>query len=210
MPAGVNLPREGMLYQREQYAKSWLTRLYWDYKDEKEIKPLAGSRRIVEFGCGEGITLERMVKHFQGSFVLGLELEPENIAILKKHALPVVHGDALSPCFKPGSLDAVLLAEVLEHVPDSQGLIRAIRQALKAGGVLALVIPNDDFFYLARMITLKFKEAHYDSGHVLKWNPREIRKLLEGEGFKVIRGRNLPFGLWPCSLHHLCVAIKLP
>ena len=199
-----------MLYQREQYAKSWLTRMYWNYKDEKEIKPLAGSRRIVEFGCGEGITLERMIKQFQGSFILGLELVPENIDILKKHDLPVVQGDALLPCFKPESLDGVLLAEVLEHVPDSQGLIRAIRQALKVGGVLALVIPNDDSFYLARMLTLKFKEARYDSGHVRKWNPRQIRGLLEGDGFKVIRGRNLPFGLWPCSLHHLCVAIKLP
>ncbi len=210
MPVGVNLPREGMLYQREQYAKSWLARLYWDYKDEKEIKPLAGSRRIAEFGCGEGITLERMVKHFQGSFVLGLELELENIAILKKHALPVVQGDALSPCFKPGSLDAVLLAEVLEHVPDSQGLIRAIRQVLKAGGVLALVVPNDDIFYLARMLTLKFKEARYDSGHVRKWNPKDIRNLLEGEGFEIIKSRNLPFGLWACSLHHLCIASKVP
>jgi len=209
MPAGVSLPREGMLYQREQYAKSWLTRLYWNYKDENETRPLAGAGRIVEFGCGEGITLERMVKRFSESLVLGLDIESENISILKKHALPVVQGDALHPCFKPGSLDAVLLAELLEHVRDSRSLIRGIRQALRAGGILAVVVPNDDFFYLARLLTLKFKEAHYDSGHVRKWNPRDIKQLLENEHFQIIARSNLPFGLWSCSLHHICVSRKL-
>lgn len=210
MPAGVNLPREGMLYQREQYAKSGLTRLYWNYKDGKEIEPFQGAKRIVELGCGEGITLERMVKRFKGSLVLGLDIVPENIAILKAHSLPVVQGDALSPCFKPGSLDAVLLAEVLEHIQDSLNLIRAIREVLRPGGILSLVVPNDDFFYLARLLTLKFKEACYDSGHVRKWSPRDVKKLLESEGFRVSAKHNLPLGFWPLSLHHLCIACKLP
>lgn len=208
MPVSVNLPREGMLYQREQYAKSWLTRLYWDYKDAKEIKPFAGAKRIVEFGCGEGITLDRMVKRFTDSLVLGLDLEPENISILKEHSLPAVQGDVLSPCFKPGSLDAVLLAEVLEHILEPQVLIQSIRYVLRSGGLLVLVIPNDDFFYWARMFTLKFKEANYDSGHVRKWSPKDVRLLLEKEGFEVFFKRNLPFGLWVASLHHLCVARK--
>lgn len=210
MPAGVNLPREGILYQREQYAKSWLTRIYWDYKDEKELGPLTGLGRIVEFGCGEGITLERMVKRFKGSLVLGLDLESENISILKKHDLPAVQGNVLFPCFKIGSLDAILLAEVLEHIQEPQVLIQSIRHVLRPGGLLVLVVPNDDFFFWARILTLKFKEAHYDSGHVRKWSPKDIRLLLEREGFEVFFKRNLPFGLWGASLHHLCVARKNP
>jgi SAM-dependent methyltransferase len=208
MPAGVDLPREGMLYQREQYAKSWLTRLYWDYKDEKEIEPLAGAKRIVEFGCGEGITLERMVKRFVESLVLGLDLDPENISILKEHGLPAIQGNVLSPCFKPSSLDAVLLAEVLEHIREPQVLIQSIRHVLRPGGLLVLVVPNDDFFYWARILSLKFKEARYDSGHVRKWSPKDVRLLLEREGFEVFFKRNLPFRLWVASLHHLCVARK--
>lgn len=60
MRLDTNLAKEGMIYQRDQYAKEGLGVRYWDYRDKVALGRVAGDR-IVDIGCGEGIAIEKLV-----------------------------------------------------------------------------------------------------------------------------------------------------
>ena len=82
MPVDPGYHRYPPLIQREQYAKGGIGRWYWDYRDRiifNFIRP--NDQDILDLGCGEGITLERLIKHFPGRNIHGIDILPENIEI---------------------------------------------------------------------------------------------------------------------------------
>ena len=63
MPVDPGFHRYPPLIQREQYDKGGLGRWYWDRRDQiilDYIRP--EDHDILDLGCGEGITLERLHK----------------------------------------------------------------------------------------------------------------------------------------------------
>ena len=208
MPVDVNLPKEGLIYQREQYQKGGIGRLYWDYRDKAVLKLIGDEKTIMDIGCGEGILMEKIVRKFPYVKVFGIDPSPENVDICKAHNLTVHTGSVYELPLADTSVDCVLFIEVIEHLDHPELAIKEIRRILKKDGKLILLFPHDHIFKLARLLTLRFKEAFYDAGHVRQWTPKEMR-LLESMGFKIILKKNLPFYLWLISLHCLMVARKL-
>lgn len=209
MPVDYRMKEDEILYQRDQYEKGGLTRWYWDYRDEVTISHINHEQRILDIGCGEGITLERLIRRFPGRHIVGLDLLAENVAICKNHGLPVVQGDVYDLAFADSSLDCCLFMEVIEHLDQPERALCEIHRVLKTGGLLLIMFPNDLVFAFARLATLKIKEAFYDPGHVGKWSPRSIRDKLVKHGFEVIKQISLPFRFWLLSLHHLAVVRKI-
>ena len=207
MPVDTNLAKQGMIYQRQQYAKGGLGARYWDYRDDTALRYVVGDR-IVDIGCGEGITLEKVVGRHPGGHAVGIDSEPENIAICREHGLPVQYGTLYGLPFADGSQDCVLLFEVIEHLADPAAALAEIHRVLRPAGRLIVIFPNDRMFLAVRLLTGMLKEAFYDAGHVRQWTPRSIRRALAAAGFAATVQRNLPFLLWPISLHHLVVADK--
>jgi ubiquinone/menaquinone biosynthesis C-methylase UbiE len=199
------------LSQRTQYAKGGITRWYWDFRDKKIFSLLDHSdRRIIDLGCGEGLTLQKLVSTFPESEITGIDLIEENIAICRKHGLPVQKGDLYDLTVPDETVDAVQFLEVLEHLDQPELAIAQIHRILKPGGKLVLLFPNDSTFKLARLMTFKFREAFYDPGHVKQWTPGEVKKLLTKAGFVVFELKSIPFLIWPISLHCLVAARKAP
>lgn len=209
MPVDVNLPKEGMIYQREQYRKGGIGRWYWDYRDNEILKSIRDEGIIVDIGCGEGILMEKIIQRLPDVKVFGIDPSPENVSICKKHGLEIYTGSVYELPLDNESVDCVLFIEVIEHL-DHEGLaIKEIIRVLKRNGTLILLFPHDRVFKLARLLTFKFKEAFYDAGHMKQWNPKAMERLLGSMGFKIILKKNLPFYLWLISLHCLMVARKL-
>ncbi len=208
MPVDTNLKKEGMIYQRPQYAKGGLGTRYWVYRDKVVLNYIVGDR-IVDIGCGEGITLEKMVRLYPGRWITGIDSEPENIEICQEHGLPVRCGTVLDLPLEDGSVDCVLFLEVIEHLKEPERGLAEIHRVLKPGGRLILVFPNDRNFMLARLLTGMLKEAFYDAGHTRQWTPQDIRRVLRKMRFSPLEQRSLPFSLWCISLHHLVMATKL-
>lgn len=118
MPVDVNLPKEGMICQREQYAKGGLGRRCWDYRDESILQHVDDGNTIVEVGCGEEILLEKMTKRFSDKRVFAIEPESENVEICKKHNLDVRSGSIYDIPLEDASVDTLLFIEVIEHLDD--------------------------------------------------------------------------------------------
>lgn len=207
MPVNCNeKASEETLYQRKQYVNGGVGRLYWDYRDKIILDAIPqNARTIVDAGCGEGITLEKVRTRFPQSQSIGFDIIVENVKICRQYGLYVSRADIRRLAVGDNQLDCCILSEVIEHIPDYQTVLNELYRIVKPGGTCIIVFPNDLMFRSTRLAFLKFKEAFYDPGHVKQWTPSEMRSCLQNAGFTVKKIINTPFYFWMVSLH--CVII---
>ncbi len=197
--------------QRKHYEKGGIGGWFRRYRDQKIFRLLKGeSHLVIDLGCGEGITLEAMIKTFTRKRCFGIELDRENAKTCRSLDLPVVNGSIYDLSLRSRSADDCLLTDVLEHLEDPEKALGEIHRILKPGGRLIIVIPNDRNFFWSRLLCLKWKEAFHDSGHVRQWRPKAMEILLKKMGFRVIYRGNIPLWVWSLSLYHMIQVEKCP
>lgn len=103
------------------------------------------NKRVLELGPAAGHCTRALVAN--GCRVVGIEIDPEAAQVLEQFAERVVIGDLSAPSVVASAIDAerfdvVLGGDVLEHLPDPLGVLRACRAALKPGGYVVLSLPN--------------------------------------------------------------------
>jgi len=195
--------------QRAQYVKGGVGRWYWDFRDRQMFKFIeSGDNAILDVGCGEGITLEKLLEKFPDREITGIDVVSENVEICRQHNLPVTLESVYDLKRVPGSIDLCILSEVIEHLDNVSLALKNIKRILKPGGHLIIVFPNDTFFKIVRIIFLKFKEALAEYGHVNHFSPRSIGKILGMAGFEIIKIKNIPSGFWILSLHSIILVQK--
>jgi SAM-dependent methyltransferase len=99
--------------------------------------------------------------------------------------------------------DAILMAHVIEPLPNGDAVIRALLPKLRPGGILHVEFPGERSLRLPSMRgTLNF---HDDPTHVRLYTAAEIAALLESEGMVVTRAgvRRDPVGIALLPLHAL-------
>ena len=209
MPVTGFKQQQETIYQRDQYVKGGIGRWHWDRRDQLALNLVRPTdRTLVDIGCGEGITLEKMQRLFPERSVMGIDPLPNNIDICKRHGCIAEQGDVYNLPLPSKSIDFVLFMEVIEHLKDSETAIQEIRRVLVPNGRLVIAFPNDRVFKIARILTLRFREAAYDPGHVRQWTPHDMNALLKKHRFTSIFSRNIPFNLWHISLHCIMTAEK--
>ncbi|AVP98088.1 bifunctional 3-demethylubiquinol 3-O-methyltransferase/2-polyprenyl-6-hydroxyphenol methylase [Ahniella affigens] len=107
-----------------------------------ERAPLSG-KRVLDLGCGGGILSEALAQ--AGADVVGIDLSAEQIQVAQLHALEsglkvdYRHvGSAELATAEPGSFDAIVCMEMLEHVPDPAAILADCQALLKPEGDLFL------------------------------------------------------------------------
>jgi SAM-dependent methyltransferase len=103
---------------------------------------------IGSIGCGKGATEAVLVG--QGREVHGVDIAPEAVALARERltSARLIAPDDRRP-FAPASLDGLILADVLEHVPRAWDALRAYAQAVRPGGWVIISVPNHRSFYAA-------------------------------------------------------------
>ena len=138
------------------------------------IKPVKRAR-VLEVGCGTGHNLE-MLGGFGTLDACELDAIARGMAS-DRLGRPVL--EARLPdlsMFKAGSYDIVALLDVLEHVPDDAGSLKAIRKLLKPGGALLLTVPANKWMWSAHDV------AHH---HFRRYSKGELGRLLSAAGYEV-------------------------
>ena len=97
--------------------------------------------RLLEVGCGSGMLLRQATA--AGWRAVGIDFDP--VAIAAARSLQDVEarvGDLESMHFADGGFDAVVMNNVIEHLPLPQRVLEECRRILRPGGRLVLVTPN--------------------------------------------------------------------
>lgn len=101
----------------------------------------ASARAVLDVGCGEGALGAAL--EARGARVTGVELDVAAAGVASRRlsrVLAMPAEDAVAALdVKP---DVVVLADVLEHLSDPLGVLRALRGALASGGLLVFSVPN--------------------------------------------------------------------
>jgi 2-polyprenyl-6-hydroxyphenyl methylase / 3-demethylubiquinone-9 3-methyltransferase len=122
---------------------------------------------VLDIGCGGGLVCEPLAR--LGAHVMGIDPAAENIAAAKAHAsaggLDIAYEAATAEelAARGQSYDAVLLLEVVEHVPDVPTFLKGVAPLVRPGGVMILSTLNR---------TLKsFALAIVGAEFILRWLP---------------------------------------
>jgi 2-polyprenyl-3-methyl-5-hydroxy-6-metoxy-1,4-benzoquinol methylase len=100
---------------------------------------------VLEFGCSTGY-MSKALRDRLGATVVGVELNAEAAQQAQAHVERVLIGDAeeldLEAELGGERFDAILFADVLEHLRHPDRTLRAAAQLLKPGGVVVISMPN--------------------------------------------------------------------
>lgn len=155
----------------------------------QRLARLAPSRSLLEVGCGNGQFLDQARR--MGWSVYGTELSVAQVEHCRKRGLDVELGDLQAQgLFRGRTFGAVVLIEVLEHLPDPVGMLQeAALRAIK-GGVLYLTTPH--WGSLSRRL-LRANWSVLDPEHVVLATVGGLTRALERAGWKPISvgARNL-------------------
>ena len=116
--------------------------------------PIAPGERVLDLGCGGGRHAFELYR--RGADVVACDYsldELRQVATMfyamsaggeapEKASAQVVRGDIVCLPFPDESFDAVIVAEVLEHIPDDERAMAEITRILKPGGRLAVTVPR--------------------------------------------------------------------
>jgi SAM-dependent methyltransferase len=105
------------------------------------------ARRVLDDGAAFGFTTVRVDRALRrrspAGLAVGMEYDPTYVAQARdgQPRLRLVRGSAAGLPFADGAFDAVLLLDVLEHLPAEAPAIAEAWRALRPGGTLILSVP---------------------------------------------------------------------
>jgi len=130
-----------------------LAHRWWDpvgeFKPLHDINPLRlewidrhaalSGKRVLDVGCGGGILAEAMAR--RGAQVMGIDMADKPLQVAKLHLQEsglAVHYEKIEveelSKQKAGTFDVVTCMELLEHVPDPAGMVKACATLARPGG----------------------------------------------------------------------------
>lgn len=127
-----------LTYIRDQLCRKFSR----DKRAQASLKGLA----VLDIGCGGGLVAEPLAR--LGAEVTGIDPAPENIEAAKAHAegarleITYLAGTAEDFAASGQRFDAVLLLEVVEHVPDVPAFLEAVAPLVKSGGIMIVSTLN--------------------------------------------------------------------
>jgi 2-polyprenyl-3-methyl-5-hydroxy-6-metoxy-1,4-benzoquinol methylase len=143
--------------------------------------------RILDVGCGEGFTIDRLLRSNGRLPIQGVDYDwPALSEAKRKHPeLLFQMGDIASIPHTTGSFDLVLCLQVLEHVNRP---IEALEELRRVSSQHCLIsVPNEPFFMISNFLRGKNVRAWgNDPEHLHHWTPPQFLGLV-GEWFTVER-----------------------
>ena len=146
-----------------------------------------GPGRFLDVGADAGFMTEAMRE--LGFEAHGVEPHRAAVAYAREHYPKNSYHQTFMEAFEPAGLSfgAVYCSEVIEHSPDINAFIIAIRRVMEPGAVLYLTTP--DIGHWRRPRELDRWDAFKPPAHCVYFNPGALVRFLERHGFRILRRR---------------------
>lgn len=101
--------------------------------------------RVLDVGCAFGYgSAAILARGPRGRRVVGVEQDHEHVEQGRRHFpwIPILEADATDLPLADGSVDAVLMLDIVEHVESPERALAEARRVLRPGGVLVVSVPH--------------------------------------------------------------------
>lgn len=171
------------------YSKGQGAKIFDHVKDRVGRKDIT----VLEVGCGTG----SVIKEFCRAAVdagfstkcTGLEFSKEYVGCFEPEGLDIrlIEGDIDALGKSEGPFDLVIMSHVLEHFPDPEAELDAIKSVLKPNALLYIEVPG--IFSLRYRYAYNCEFSRYLTGaHVFNFNLASLTGLLNRNGFRLLWG----------------------
>jgi 2-polyprenyl-3-methyl-5-hydroxy-6-metoxy-1,4-benzoquinol methylase len=156
------------------------------------VRPFLGAR-VLEVGAGIGTMSTRLVE--VADFVLGIEPNPNCISrireAMRNHPQFTLRTCHFEECDSTElanlRFDSVICVNVLEHIADDAGALKAFKEILVPGGRVLVFVPA---------VQAAYGPLDAELGHHRRYSKRTLRAAFEAAGLELIRLRYTnPIGL---------------
>ncbi len=160
---------------------------YNEIKLEKLRRFFPKNQKVLDYGCGDGTVTEILSKE---NTAIGVDISKMAIEICRKKGLDCRQIDVGKKLdFAGNYFDRIFCLETIEHVFDTEALLKEFRRLLKKNGTLIVTTPN--VAQISNRIRFLFdKKMHYvetkiEAGHMRFFTKSSLEKLLKENGFEV-------------------------
>ncbi len=158
-----------------------------------------GGGTLLDLGAAGGELGEALRGRFRRT--IGFEYEIDRLPQLRHRFDQAVIADLETVRRLPAKVDAIVLADILEHLRDPSALLGCVLRSLSEDGHVFVSVPN--IANITVRIGLLFGIFEYrergilDSTHLRFYTLRAIRREIESAGFRIIaiRGSSVPVRL---------------
>jgi len=136
---------------------------------------------VLDVGCGNGYLLLSLKQ--EGCKVYGIEANPKSVKTCKELGLEVFCGTVEDAKFPNGFFDAIVMSQVLEHLPSPRESLKEVYRISKPNGKVFIYCPNAES-YLSKFFG-KFWHGWHIPFHFYGFSQKTIKKIIEDTGFKI-------------------------
>jgi ubiquinone/menaquinone biosynthesis C-methylase UbiE len=148
---------------------------------------------VLDVGAGSGTFTNRLAA--RGFEVTSTDVTDEALEVLHARVSgAVARADATSLPFASASFDALVLAEVLEHLQDDKAALADAARVLRPTGILGITVPRNPAW---------FSRSDLWAGHVRRYTREQIESRVAMAGFEVLTCRAWGFPI--SALYHRTV-----
>jgi GT2 family glycosyltransferase/2-polyprenyl-3-methyl-5-hydroxy-6-metoxy-1,4-benzoquinol methylase len=151
-------------------------------------------RRLLDIGCGTGATGAAVKQAYPGAKVWGIEVNRAAAAVAAKRIDHALAGkfedvDLDAAGITPGSLDTVIVADVLEHMYDPWGVLVRLKPYLTPDAQIIASIPNiRNLVVMEELAKGNWRYEEWgllDITHIRFFTLREVRRFFHETGYRV-------------------------
>lgn len=152
-----------------------------------------GAKVVLDLGCGNG-ALGAMIAE-SGRTVYGCDTSESGVShaavnLGRGRAKVASAEEPIADLFPGVQFDAIVSAEVVEHLYNPGAFVRSAHAALQTGASLIVTTPYHGWLKDVALAVSGKMSSHYtplwDGGHIKFWHRATLTKLLEDNGFRVV------------------------
>lgn len=143
---------------------------------------------VLDLGCGSGACLKRLEDKL-GVEGEGVDVSAASMAMCAALGVKASRADITAPSFRPARIyDYIVVSEVLEHIPDPEGLLARLRGNFTKG--LVVTVPNTGYYlHRLRLLFGRFpvQWTTHPGEHLRFWTLKDFRSWTRHNGFAIVR-----------------------